>query len=238
MDGQIVTSLIQQPKSQSAQTPARQQPQATVATKPPVHLSRRQIIEATGKCLNERGYDGTTIRSIAGQLGCAVGSIYRHFKDKRDLLNHVTQRQLEPVVQLIEGGATLEISMTEYHRCARRGIQEYQLMFWLAAVEHQPAKKLGDEQPVISPPPLPAIIERIIAGWTKRLGDPVATKQAWAMLHGSIILGRNAQHSLVAVRAIFDDSARVVSNKKSDHSVEINTTPNKELGAADDVCLL
>ena len=88
------------------------------------------------------------------------------------------------------------------------------------------------------PPPPPAIIERIIAGWTKKLGDLGAAKQAWAMLHGSILLGRDAQHSLSAVRAIFDDSARVVANKKSDHAAEVNTTPVEELGAADDVCLL
>ena len=52
----------------------------------PTHLSRDQILDATGRCLASRGYDATTIRTIAGVLDCAVGSIYRYFRDKRELL--------------------------------------------------------------------------------------------------------------------------------------------------------
>ena len=52
----------------------------------PAVLSRGQILDATETCLAELGYDGTTIRAIAKRLDCAVGTIYRYFRDKRSLL--------------------------------------------------------------------------------------------------------------------------------------------------------
>ena len=48
-------------------------------------LGRRRILDATQRCLCQEGYDATTIRRIASQLGCAIGSIYRYFADKHEL---------------------------------------------------------------------------------------------------------------------------------------------------------
>lgn len=97
-------------------------------------LSRDQIITATAQCLRESGYDATTIRRIASMLGCAVGSIYRYFADKRDLLLAVAEASLGPATRLIEAGGSVEASARLYLEHARRDPALYHLAFWLARV--------------------------------------------------------------------------------------------------------
>ena len=98
----------------------------------PAQLSRTQILEATFFCLREEGYEATTIRRIAKRLDCAIGSIYRYFKDKRDLLSAVTQELLQPVVVGLENGSPIDRSIGMYCRLATGDAEAYRLMFWLA----------------------------------------------------------------------------------------------------------
>ncbi|MCC7146496.1 MAG: TetR/AcrR family transcriptional regulator [Phycisphaeraceae bacterium] len=105
--------------------------QAAPAT---VQLSREQILTATVSCLTEKGYDATTIRTISARLGCAVGSIYRYFEDKRELLSAATQRLLEGVAQSVDDGAAIEQSFRSYYQQAAGEEASYRLMFWLASV--------------------------------------------------------------------------------------------------------
>jgi len=107
------------------------------------HLSREQIMHVTARLLREAGYDKTTIRGIAKRLDCAVGSIYRYFADKRELLFAVAESALEPASALVEAGGSVEQSAREYHRLAGRDPALYRLMFWLASVIE--AGKAGEE---------------------------------------------------------------------------------------------
>ncbi len=150
-------------------------PTPTVKT-PAVHLSRAQILHATAICLAEVGYDGTTIRRIAKQLNCAVGSIYRYFEDKRSLLDAVTQARFEPVAQVAEVSA--ERSAALYAHAAADEPQQYRLMFWLASV--------GRPDGV---PGVPAVIQQIIEVWARQMGDRRKAERFWAQLHGRIMLG-------------------------------------------------
>ena len=95
-------------------------------------LDRKRILDATDTILVDEGYDATTIRRIARELDCAVGSIYRYFTDKRDLLNAVTQRRLEPVAMRVELGSPIEKTMQAYLDAAREQPEQYRLMYWLA----------------------------------------------------------------------------------------------------------
>ncbi len=152
-------------------------PTVAPAVKPPaVHLSRAQILHATAICLAECGYDGTTIRRIAKQLGCAVGSIYRYFDDKRSLLDAVTQARFEPVAQVAEVSA--ERSAALYAHAAADEPQQYRLMFWLASV--------GDHHEA---PGVPDVIQKIIAAWAVQMGDRRKAERFWSQLHGRIMLG-------------------------------------------------
>ena len=161
--------------------PSTDEPASKPPAKPtPTPLSQPRILDATEACLREFGYDGTTIRRIAGRLECAVGTIYRHFTDKRTLLDGVTQRRFEPVAELVEQGADVQETAALYLRTAAEEPQQYRLMFWLASV--------GDHDK----PGVPAVVQRILHGWASQLGDASRAQRFWAQLHGSLMLGLTA----------------------------------------------
>lgn len=149
-------------------------------------LSLQQILDATAACLNETGYDGTTIRKIAGRLNCAVGSIYRYCTDKRALLSAVTQQRFEPVVQAIDDHVSVARTAESYASIAAAEPQQYRLMFWLAS--------LGGERDTHNA--VPEVVQRILDGWTRQLGDPRAAQRLWSHLHGSIMLGQSAEEAV------------------------------------------
>lgn len=201
----------------------------TLIANPPVQLSREQIMEVTARCLHQVGYDGTTIRKIASELGCAIGSIYRYFTDKRELLDAVTQQRLEPVAALAEAGS-LEASLRMYLQRATETGQMYRLMFWLSAVENQP----------VDANPAPAVVQRIIAGWAKSIGDASVARQVWSLLHGGIMLG-------TATPTIIDALLRTIAERNVARQVASAVAAKAEQTTAavepaeqhvEDVCLL
>ena len=50
-----------------------------------IQNAREQLLATAQKQIAERGYAATTIRSVAGECGLAVGTVYNYFKSK-DLL--------------------------------------------------------------------------------------------------------------------------------------------------------
>lgn len=174
------------PHTSSASTPPVEPPRTSAAAsdgfsgKKPPHLSRTQILDATDACLVTYGYDGTTIRRIAKQLDCAVGSIYRYFTDKRELLSAVTQRRFEPVETATEAGLAMDQVYRMYSRIADEQPEQYRLMFWLASVGKASAGRH-----------LPATIEKLLQLWGERLGDRRQAEFQWAQLHGHLMLGRD-----------------------------------------------
>lgn len=57
-------------------------------------ISRERIVSTAVRALDEDGYDQVTIRGLAAEMGVAPMSLYRHVKDKNDLLNEVVDRLL------------------------------------------------------------------------------------------------------------------------------------------------
>lgn len=168
-------------------------------------LSRSHILDATAACFAVQGYDATTIRAIAARLGCAVGSIYRYFRDKRQLLLACTERVLDPVVKQIErDDADFEQAVRLYVEQASANEQAYRLMFWLAAS----GKKKGegeltaeiaeDAEGAYWVGDLPAAVGRIIEAWARRMGDAEA-KRRWAVLHGMLMLRAEAEAIVTAI---------------------------------------
>lgn len=155
----------------------------------PVSLSREQILNATEACLREAGYDGATIRRIAGRLGCAVGSIYRYFRDKRKLLLAVTHRRFEAVLEMVEAGEPIEATARAYWQTAVEQPQQYRLMFWLAGSDQR------------GPAEAPQAVQQLIAGWTRQLGDGDDARRRWAQLHGHIMLGLPLDEAIVNLDA-------------------------------------
>lgn len=57
-------------------------------------MSREQVVRAAMKVVAGGGFEDMTIRSLAAKLGVAPMSLYRHVKDKNDLLTEVVDRML------------------------------------------------------------------------------------------------------------------------------------------------
>jgi len=57
-------------------------------------ISREQIVKTAARLMSTEGYDQITIRAIAAEMGVAPMSLYRHVKDKDDILDEVVDRML------------------------------------------------------------------------------------------------------------------------------------------------
>jgi AcrR family transcriptional regulator len=217
------------------------------ASRPPTQLSREQILDATAACLAEQGYDATTIRTIARRLNCAVGSIYRYFADKRQLLAAVTQRAFLPVVEGARQGAAIRDTVQQYVYIAAADENAYRLMFFLAAVAPD-----GREDSIIAGADrrggrMPAIVVRLIDQWARQLGDLAKARQLWSLVHGSVTIGQELTAILEHVRDLLGDAAESTGKAADAHESITRRSPQtaspvvaaaRENVAADDVCLL
>jgi AcrR family transcriptional regulator len=59
--------------------------------------TRERILEVAAKLFAKQGYDGTSVRDIAKELGIANPSIYYHFKSKVDILIELLREPLKTV---------------------------------------------------------------------------------------------------------------------------------------------
>ncbi|MGH9122459.1 MAG: TetR/AcrR family transcriptional regulator [Acidimicrobiales bacterium] len=57
-------------------------------------ISRQQVVETATAIVRAGGYEEMTIRSLAAELGVGPMSLYRHVRDKDDLLDEVVDRLL------------------------------------------------------------------------------------------------------------------------------------------------
>jgi AcrR family transcriptional regulator len=176
-------------------------------------LSREHILEATEACFAESGYDGTTIRAIAGRLGCAVGSIYRYFADKRDLLLAMTSRLFAPVIDTLDTGADLAASIEVYVQTVRDQEDKYRLMMWLAGWNGAGAS------------PLPEALEPVLERWAGLLGNRKAAELVWAQLHGLLTLGCDAQEIAGAMGRWPRGSRAEIVQRAAEQSEEHDRSP-------------
>ncbi|MFC2156552.1 TetR/AcrR family transcriptional regulator [Acidobacteriota bacterium] len=58
-------------------------------------LRKKQILEAAWECFAEKGYDKTTIRDIAKNMGASIGIIYKYFKSKNEILDSISEMSQE-----------------------------------------------------------------------------------------------------------------------------------------------
>lgn len=82
------------PRRSRAQ-PAQQRSKETV----------QRILDATARILGERGYSGLTTNHVAAEAGVSIGSLYRWFDDKGDLVEALRRRSSEQILD--ELSATL-----------------------------------------------------------------------------------------------------------------------------------
>jgi TetR/AcrR family transcriptional regulator, mexJK operon transcriptional repressor len=56
---------------------------------------RKALLDSGKHLFTEKGYDQTTAKDIAAHAGVAIGTFYRYFSDKRQLLLSLLEEQLE-----------------------------------------------------------------------------------------------------------------------------------------------
>jgi AcrR family transcriptional regulator len=65
-------------------------------------MMKEALFEATVAVLGEHGVDGMTMDRVALAAGVAKGSLYRYFRGKRDLLEFVHAKIIDPIFQDLE----------------------------------------------------------------------------------------------------------------------------------------
>ncbi len=134
-------------------------------------LTREDIVEAAIRIVEAGGYQEMSIRSLAADLGVAPMSLYRHIRDKDDLLDEVVDQLLA--------------------RCWNPAVAEDDWQAWIIAaasslrqflVTQPAALHVYLRHPVVSP----AAIERMDAmmGVLRRAGvEESAARSAYGALH-------------------------------------------------------
>jgi len=61
----------------------------------------RQILDAAARLLRHKGYEATTLRAIALEVGIKAGSIYHHFPTKDDIIQRVVNEGVRVVHEAV-----------------------------------------------------------------------------------------------------------------------------------------
>ncbi len=133
-------------------------------------ISRPQVIDAAAKLVSSAGAEQLTIRGLAAELGVAPMSIYRHVRDKDDVLGEVVDRLLAQVWRPAASEANARAWIAQAADTLRRFL-----------VEQPAALHVYLSHPVASP----AAIERMetMMSVLRRLtGDEDAAGHAYAAL--------------------------------------------------------
>lgn len=160
--------------SEPAPAAARSGPDASVASPgraPWGSLSREDIVDAAAAIVEAGGYEEMSIRSLAADLGVAPMSLYRHIRDKDDLLDEVVSRLLARVWR----PAASEDDWQEWIIEAAASLRQF-------LVAQPAALHVYLRHPVVSP----AAVERMDAmmGVLRRAGlDEAAARAAYGALH-------------------------------------------------------
>jgi TetR/AcrR family transcriptional regulator, tetracycline repressor protein len=134
-------------------------------------ISRDQVISAATKIVRAGGYEEMTIRSLATDLGVAPMSLYRHVRDKNDILDEVVDRLLARVWRPSVSEDDWEGWVTEAANKLRRFL-----------VTQPAALHVYLQHPVVSP----AAVSRMNAMMDvlrQALPDEDAARRAYAAIH-------------------------------------------------------
>ena len=156
---------------------------------------RAALIECGLELIERKGVHALTLREIGKQLGVSRSAVYRHFKDKANLLFAISEAgfiEFDNVVEAARKGAgegfaaQMDAMALAYARFADEHRAQFEMMF--AAVLEAP----GGAADTAAAQNL-RILEEIIREAQKtgevRQGDPVLLARViWAMVHGASML--------------------------------------------------
>ena len=72
---------------------------------------KQRILDAAAQVLAERGYAGMSTNRVAEQAGVSVGSLYRYFSDRTDLMEHLRAEVSEATMRDLTAAMAEAISL-------------------------------------------------------------------------------------------------------------------------------
>ena len=152
--------------------------------------TRGTILNAAREIFARDGYDGFSMRRLAADLGCAVGTPYVHFKSKEQLFQALVEQSFERLHQFLSGlrdrhqngdpVVLLKKGMNTYIQFGLQNPNDYRLAFLLRSpAANQPYRV----HPAFGM--MRFMVARCIAEKRFREVDAETVAQAlWAAIHG------------------------------------------------------
>ncbi|HEY3216173.1 MAG TPA: TetR/AcrR family transcriptional regulator [Candidatus Eisenbacteria bacterium] len=75
---------------------------SAAATGEPARITEQSIYNAAVRLIFERGYHGTSLRAVAGEVGLQMSSLYYYFPSKQDLLMQIMRRTMSDLMATVE----------------------------------------------------------------------------------------------------------------------------------------
>ncbi|HEY3684478.1 MAG TPA: TetR/AcrR family transcriptional regulator [Streptosporangiaceae bacterium] len=100
--------------------------------------ARERILDAASEVMRTKGLTSATTKEIARVAGCSEGLLYKHFRDKEELLVHVLKERMPTFTEALDPGrASVEANLVAVAHGALRFFQRsFPIMASMAA---QPA---------------------------------------------------------------------------------------------------
>lgn len=80
-----------------------------------------ELLDAAAECFQSRGFDATSIDTVARHLGATKGRVYHYFPSKMDLFNAVRDRGMDIVFQATDPGYQADLPVLDRLEAMARG---------------------------------------------------------------------------------------------------------------------
>lgn len=156
---------------------------------------RHKILNAAKKLFVEKGYEATSIRKIAAEIGFSPTTIYLYYKDKDDIIYalhkegfYMMHHAFTSLLNVQDPFERLKAMGKSYIQFALQHTDFYEVMFIMKDPmrfldEHCVAEEWPEGERVLH-----ILVETIIAcqesGYFKGLHAPTVAIQAWISVHG------------------------------------------------------
>lgn len=158
---------------------------------------RRRILDTAASLVLAEGYEAFSLRRLAERIGYSATTIYRHYRDKADLLLAVVDRGFEIFGRELESAASRATDPVARVReiggaYVRFGLENpvyYQLMFMRPKEQNLEVPESSARLRIATFTTLKRAVDAAVDAGRLRPGDTLAYSNAlWAVVHGAVAL--------------------------------------------------
>lgn len=139
---------------------------------------KQQIVVAASQLFRDRGYHNVSLAEVAGAMGMTAGALYRHFRNKEELLLHSVLDGLEHLDTMARGATDLDsyIHAAGAMSLERRGLAA----LWQREARHLPTEQREELRRRLAD--VGARISRLVRAERPELSAADAELLTWALL--------------------------------------------------------